>query len=156
MLQHNKNVTWSDEAVKFLGNCYHHRNTQKIKDIVDQYMLNKPYPRNVYVNHIFTAKPPIQHIYRPFNAQQCSNFDPHYGPVTSISFSPFNKRLFLTCSTDGSIRLYDIQEKRATATFEPSFGEYLNCVAWSPFRAAVFAAVSNTGSLYIYDLVQSK
>lgn len=35
MLTQNKNVTWSDDAVKFLSNCYHHRNTQKIKDIVD-------------------------------------------------------------------------------------------------------------------------
>lgn len=61
--------------------------------------------------------------------------------------------MFLTCSCDGSVRLYDIQDKRAIASFEPSFGEYLNCVQWSPFRAAVFACVSNTGFLYIYDLV---
>jgi WD40 repeat protein len=42
------------------------------------------------------------------------------------------------------------------ASFEPCFGEYINCVQWSPFRPSVFAACSNAGSLYIYDLTQSK
>ena len=52
--------------------------------------------------------------------------------------------------------MYDVQDKKQVATFEPCFGEYINCVQWSPFRAAVFAAVSNSGSLYIYDLIKSK
>jgi WD40 repeat protein len=83
-------------------------------------------------------------------------YDKHFGPVLGVSASPFNKRLFLTCSADGSIRLYDLQDKRQVQTFEPNFGEYLNSVEWSLFRPAVFACVSNTGNLYIYDLVRSK
>lgn len=76
--------------------------------------------------------------------------------MLGVSASPFNKRLFLTCSTDGAIRLYDVQDKRPVASFEPQVGEYLHCVEWSLFRPAVFAAVSNSGTLYIYDLVRSK
>ena len=83
-------------------------------------------------------------------------FEKHYGPVLTISTSPFNNRIFLTGSTDGQIRMYDVQDKKQIATFEPCFGEYINCVQWSPFRAAVFAAVTNSGSLYIYDLIKSK
>lgn len=62
----------------------------------------------------------------------------------------------MTCSSDSSVRLYDIHDKKAVAQFEPANGEYLNCVAWSPFRPAVFACVSNMGTLFIYDLVRSK
>jgi WD repeat-containing protein 34 len=141
----------------FLANIYDNRQTQKIKDIVDKHMLNRPSgPRQVYANHIFGAKPPIHMIYPPFNSKQFTNYDKHHGPVLGVATSPFNKRLFLTCSSDSSIRLYDVQDKKAVASFEPCFGEYLLCVQWSPFRPCVFACVSNAGTLYIYDLVRSK
>jgi len=129
---------------------------QKIKDFVDQYMMVRPHPRHVYANHIFSAKPPIYIVYPPFPEAKSTQYDAHFGPVTGVATSPFNKRLFLTCSTDGTVRLYDNQEISPVCSFEPGIGEYLNCVEWSLFRPAVFAAVSNTGNLYIYDLVASK
>ena len=52
--------------------------------------------------------------------------------------------------------MYDVSENKPVASFQPSFGEYLNCVEWSIFRPAVFACVSNAGVMYIYDLVRSK
>lgn len=125
-------------------------------DIVDKYMLARPPPRQVFANHIFGAKPPIHQIYAPFASRQCTQYEKHHGPVLSCAASPFNKRLFLTCSSDSQIRMYDIHDKKAVAQFEPANGEYLNCVSWSPFRPAVFACVSNMGTLYIYDLVRSK
>ena len=142
--------------MNFLANIYDVRQTQKIKDIVDKYMQQRPPPRQVFANHIFGAKPPIHMIYPPFAVKQCTSYDKHHGPVLGVATSPFNKRLFLTCSSDSSIRLYDVHDKKAVASFEPCFGEYLNCVQWSPFRPSVFACVSNTGTLYIYDLVRSK
>ena len=155
-LQSNANVTWSEEAMSFLANISDQRHIQKIKDQVDKFMLQRHGMRQVYANQIFGAKPPLHMLYPPFTSKQCQQYDKHCGPVTSVSASPFNKRLFLTCSSDGAIRIYDIRDKRPIISFEPSFGEYLNCVQWSPFRPAVFACVSNTGTLYIYDLVQSK
>jgi WD40 repeat protein len=71
-------------------------------------MMLRPAPRQVYANHIFAAKPPIQMIYPPFIDRQAINYDKHFGPVLGVSASPFNKRLFLTCSTDGAVRLYDV------------------------------------------------
>lgn len=88
----------------------------------------------------------------PFNA----NYEKHMGPVLGLSSSPFVKRLFLSCSSDGSVRLYDVLNTRPILVFEPGYSEYLLDVAWSPFRPAVFAAASNTGNIYIYDLNQSK
>lgn len=58
-LSNNPNVTWSEEAMNFLGNISDQRQLQKIKDLVDQYMQQRPPPRQVYANHIFGAKPPI-------------------------------------------------------------------------------------------------
>jgi WD40 repeat protein len=47
-LQPRKDITWSDAAIHFMCNCYHQRNSQKIVDLVDNYMIDKKaYPRNV-------------------------------------------------------------------------------------------------------------
>jgi len=78
------------------------------------------------------------------------------GPVQAIACSPFQKRIFLSCSSDGAIRMYDIIESRPIAIFEPGYTEYLLDVAWSPFRPTVFASLTNTGTVYIYDLILSK
>eukprot|EP00656_Telonema_subtile_P012382 TRINITY_DN16228_c0_g1_i9.p1 TRINITY_DN16228_c0_g1~~TRINITY_DN16228_c0_g1_i9.p1 ORF type:complete len:630 (+),score=174.50 TRINITY_DN16228_c0_g1_i9:140-2029(+) len=39
-------------------------------------------------------------------------FSPHQGPVMDISYSPFHRNLFLTCSTDGSARVYNTLQPR--------------------------------------------
>jgi WD40 repeat protein len=88
----------------------------------------------------------------PFNA----NYEKHLGPVLGLSCSPFAKRLFLSCSSDGSVRLYDTLGHKPLLTFEPGYNDYLLDVQWSPFRAAVFAAVSNHGHVYLFDLSISK
>jgi WD repeat-containing protein 34 len=96
-------------------------------------------------------------IYPPFTSKDIKKFEPHFGPVNSVCASPFNRRIFISCSSDGAIRIHDLQGEGGTLiSFAPSQGEYLNCIQWSPFRAAVFACVSNLGTLYIYDMVQSK
>jgi WD40 repeat protein len=78
------------------------------------------------------------------------------GPVTGVNCSPFLKRLFLTCSVDGAVRMYDVLSNRPVAVFEPGYNDYLNSVIWSPFRPTVFVTVSNSGTVYIYDLLLSK
>ena len=52
--------------------------------------------------------------------------------------------------------MYDLQEKRPVASFEPNFGEYIISVEFSPFRPCVFAAITSGGNLFIYDLVVNK
>jgi WD40 repeat protein len=88
----------------------------------------------------------------PFTA----NYERHNGPVTGVNCSPFLKRLFMTCSIDGAVRMYDVLNNRPVAVFEPGYNEYLQNVLWSPYRPTVFVAVSNIGTVYIYDLLLSK
>ena len=86
----NPKVQWSDEAFGFLANIYDQKSTQKIKDHIDKHMMDIPSTtKHVYANHIFSSKPPIHHIYPPFNTRQCAIYDKHFGTVTSITCSPF-------------------------------------------------------------------
>jgi WD40 repeat protein len=124
----------------------------EVKKKVERYVQDKG-EKDVWAPTVYGAKPDLKLIFTvPFNA----NYEKHLGPVLGMSCSPFVKRLFLSCSSDGSIRLYDVLNHRPVSIFEPGYNEYLLDVAWSPFRPAVFAAVSNAGNIYIYDLNKSK
>ena len=99
------------------------------------------------------AKPNIKLL---FPTAMNASFEKHMGPCLGISCSPFVKRLFLTCSSDGTVHLYDKLIQRPIIVFEPGYNEYIMKVQWSPFRPCVFVAVSNSGSVYIYDLLLSQ
>ena len=92
-----------------------------VKKRVERYALDRG-NKEVVAETVFSAKPDIDKLYpQPFNA----NYERHLGPVTGLNCSPFLKRLFLTCSVDGSVRMYDVLNSRPVAVFDPSFGEYL-------------------------------
>jgi len=147
----NTGCRWKQEAISVLGNLPT-KSILEVKKRVERYVLDKG-ERDVWAPTVFHAKPDIRLVFPiPFNA----NYEKHMGPVSGISCSPFLKRVFLTCSTDGSVRLYDVLNHRPAVVFEPTYNEYLTDVLWSPFRATVFVTVSNTGTVYIYDLMLSK
>lgn len=82
-------------------------------------------------------------------------FQPHSGPVYAARFSPFHRNVFLSASTDGSIRLYNQLSPHPFHVIEPGAAPIL-CAAWSPARPLVFAAASADGQLYLFDLKKSK
>jgi WD40 repeat protein len=101
-----------------------------------------------------TSNPDIYHI---FPSPVPFAFVPHQGPVQDISFSPHHRHLFLTCSTDGSARIYHTLQPRPIILFEAPCMSYLYAACWSPVRPTVFAVVSGAGFLYLFDLqVSSK
>jgi len=121
----------------------------EVKKKVERYMLDRGTEKDIWAPTVYSAKPDIKMIFTvPFNA----NYERHLGPVLGLSCSSFVKRLFLSCSSDGSVRLYDILGHRPLLTFEPGYNEYLLDVQWSPFRPTVFATISNIGFVYLYDL----
>jgi len=70
-------------------------------------------------------------------------------------YSPFHRNVFLTASTDASIRLYDQLNPRPFHVLEPSSSPIL-AAAWSPSRPLVIAAGAGDGTLFIYDLKRSR
>ncbi|KAI8837982.1 WD40-repeat-containing domain protein [Chytriomyces cf. hyalinus JEL632] len=92
---------------------------------------------------------PIQTGYTPV---------PHVGGVTSLSTSPFERDLILSCGNDGVIRLlHKTKAPGVLATWQPStVSAALSCIAWSPHKATVFAASSIDGNVYFYNLSQNR
>lgn len=89
---------------------------------------------------------------------EVDHFEGHLGPVNSVDCSPFFRNLFLTCSSDGCVRLYSTLERSPLTKLEPSSESkhFLYGAQFSPTRASVLAAVSRSGQLHLYDLEQSR
>ncbi|EFJ42777.1 hypothetical protein VOLCADRAFT_121494 [Volvox carteri f. nagariensis] len=82
-----------------------------------------------------------------------ANYQTHAGAVFGLDCSPFQRELFLTSSTDGSVRLYSSLRMQPLLHLEPT-AAYLFAVQWSPFRPLVFAAAAADGCVYMYDLIR--
>lgn len=147
-----KKLRWKKEAEDIMNNITNKVGVEQIKQEVERYCMDRGY-KEVEAVYVFNAKPDIKILYSvPFNL----NYEKQYGPNQAISFSPFHRKLFLSCSVDGTIKMYDTNNHRGVASFEPSSNEYLMDVCFSPFRPAVFAAIGTKGKPYIYDLTVCK
>merc|ERR1719277_1119751 len=106
---------------------------------------------------VFESKPAFSII---FPQPKSTALEAHAGPVGVAAFSPYIRRLLLTGSYDGAVRLYDVLQPRATMTFFPPSRHLSTCaisaVAWSISRPCVFAVAMEMGGVYIYDLLESK
>ncbi|KAL9649632.1 hypothetical protein ABK040_003309 [Willaertia magna] len=76
------------------------------------------------------------------------------GYVYTVDTNPFNKELFMSCSSDGLVRIYNIFRSKDSLTLQPS-SETSMSAKFSPFRPLVVAVANSNGHLYMYDLQQS-
>lgn len=99
----SKNIKWKEESIPFMVNL-NQKVIPEIKNYVEEYAKSKGIIE-ILPKHIFASKPEIRKIYpNPI----ISAFEPHMGPTYCVNFSPFHRNLFLSCSLDGSIKIYDL------------------------------------------------
>jgi WD40 repeat protein len=114
--------------------------------------------KEVTAEIVFESKPDHNIIFPA--SSKMTELEPHAGPVTVSAMSPFHRKLLLTASVDGAVKLYDVLQQRALMTFFPPSPEVSTCsvaaAAWSLSRLCVFAVAMEMGGVYIYDLVRSR
>lgn len=106
---------------------------------------------------VFESKPDPVMI---FPAPKTTDLEPHSGPVVMCAFSPFHRKVLLTGSTDGSVKLFDVLQQKAILSFFPP-ARHLStsavaAISWSWARPCVFAVAMERGGVYIYDLAQTR
>eukprot|EP00730_Choanoeca_flexa_P008899 TRINITY_DN12556_c0_g2_i1.p2 TRINITY_DN12556_c0_g2~~TRINITY_DN12556_c0_g2_i1.p2 ORF type:complete len:513 (+),score=55.11 TRINITY_DN12556_c0_g2_i1:930-2468(+) len=82
------------------------------------------------------------------------SYQPHLGPCYAISACYAVTNLFVTGSTDGTIRLYTRFQSHPLVKFEPNSGS-ITAISWIPMRASAFIAATERGTLLFYDLLKS-
>jgi len=113
--------------------------------------------KEVTAEVVFQSKPDPATL---FPEPRRTDLEPHHAPVSVASFSPFHRKLLMTGSVDGSLKLFDVLQQRAVMTFFPPTKHLSTCAvstaSWSCSRPCVFAVAMEMGGVYIYDLMQSR
>ncbi|KAI8606905.1 WD40-repeat-containing domain protein, partial [Chytriomyces sp. MP71] len=97
------------------------------------------------------------HIHRcsvSYNEQYLQTQFGHTGPVYKVKWSPFLPNVFLSCSADWTVRLWDMEEDASIFKFQ-SGKNGITDIAWSPTHSTIFSCVSNDGRLEVWDLKTS-
>lgn len=109
--------------------------------------------KEIDIKSLFFTKPDIMKCY-PSNLSLA--YERHDGPVSEVCCNPFHRNLFVTCSIDGSIKIFNALHSRALLVLEPVLASKVLTVAWSEVRPLVMAAGYDNGSVYVFDFLQSK
>ncbi|ORY68141.1 WD40 repeat-like protein [Neocallimastix californiae] len=89
-----------------------------------------------------------------YSEQYLQSYFGHSGPIYKIRWSPFLPNIFLTCSSDWTIRLWSQDEDNYIFKFENE-KDTITDIQWSPMCSTVFGAVTNGGRIEIWDLSYS-
>ncbi|OQR88179.1 hypothetical protein ACHHYP_07273 [Achlya hypogyna] len=137
-------LKWSNNAIRLVSTA---PQPADVRRHVEAFAKDKKL-RDVRVGAVFDSKPDLFKLYP---SALDFGFEPHGGPVYDLAYSPFHGSLFLSCSSDGSVRLYHYLQKDPLLVFQVGTS-YLYSVAWSKTRPLVFGVASEDGNAYIYDL----
>ncbi|KAF6261369.1 hypothetical protein COO60DRAFT_1625359 [Scenedesmus sp. NREL 46B-D3] len=108
-------------------------------------------------SRIFLAGTEDGHIHKcstSYSEQYLESYSGHIGPVYALQWSPFAPNLFLSCSGDWTIRMWQEGRQQQLLSFQSSNEEVLN-VQWCPSNSTVFGAVTAGGRLELWDFSAS-
>lgn len=80
-------------------------------------------------------------------------FKGHSGSVEDLQWSPSEAAVFASCSTDGTIRVWDARQKNAAALRVcRAHKTDVNVISWNRFQSFLMASGADDGSFRVWDL----
>jgi len=79
----------------------------------------------------------------------------HTSSLEDIQWSPTKADLIATCSADRTIKLWDLKNKKAIASWEAHDSD-VNVLSWNPCVSYLLASGSDSGNFRVWDLRQVK
>mmetsp|Transcript_24966 Transcript_24966/g.81789 ORF Transcript_24966/g.81789 Transcript_24966/m.81789 type:complete len:774 (+) Transcript_24966:69-2390(+) len=86
-----------------------------------------------------------------YSEQYLDSYFAHAGPVYSIAWSPYVHNLFLSASSDWTIKLWQEERESPLLTFQ-SGNEDVTDMCWSPSNSTVFGSVTADGRVEVWDI----
>jgi len=94
---------------------------------------------------------------RAFSGQYLETYEGHSMAVYTVRWNPFHPKIFISCSADWTVKLWDHTKRHSILSFD--LAQAIGDVAWAPYSATTFAAItsdgagaSTSGVVHIYDL----
>lgn len=122
--------------------------------------------KNDYLFLVGTEEGKIHQCSKAYSSQFLDTVDAHNMAVYKVRWNPFHPRIYITCSADWTVKIWEVSSKTTAdksesasveaQTKKPLFTFDLNNsvgdVAWAPYSSTVFAAVTADGKMFVYDL----
>ncbi|KAL5004410.1 hypothetical protein ScPMuIL_017866 [Solemya velum] len=120
--------------------------------------------KNDYLFLVGTEEGKIHTCSKAYTSQFLDTVDAHNMAVYRVSWNPFHPHIFITCSADWTVKIWesssqttsDKSESNECSSKKPLFTFDLNNsvgdVAWAPYSSTIFAAVTAEGKVFVYDL----
>jgi dynein intermediate chain 1 len=107
--------------------------------------------------HLFIVGTEEGHIHKcskAYSGQYLETYVGHHMAVYALKWNPFHPRVFLSCSADWTVKLWDRDLNVPVMSFD--LGNAVGDVAWSPYSSTVFSAVTSDGKVHTFDLKENK
>src|SRR5690606_35853586 len=101
-----------------------------------------------------TEEGAIQSYSKAYNSQFLRAFEGHHMAVYAVRWNPFHPHVFLTCSADWTVKLWEINTTKPVMTFDLSCS--VGDIAWAPYSSTVFGVVTADGKVRVLDLHVNK
>ncbi|KAK3096843.1 hypothetical protein FSP39_003888 [Pinctada imbricata] len=126
--------------------------------------------KNDYLFLVGTEEGKINTCSKAYSSQFLDSVDAHNMAVYKVRWNPFHPRIYITCSADWQVKIWEVSSQTTadktegisneSQTKKPLFTFDLNNsvgdVAWAPYSSTVFAAVTADGKIFMYDLSINK
>jgi len=108
---------------------------------------------NKHQDHIFlvcTEEGKVHKCSKAYINQFLDTYDAHHMAVYSVAWNSFHPKIYLTCSADWTVKIWDHNCKDPLFTYD--LGSAVGDAAWAPYSSTVFAAVTADGKVFVFDL----
>ena len=112
---------------------------------------------NKHNEHLFivgTEEGKIHKCSKAYSGQYLETYQGHHMAVYALKWNPFHPRVFISCSADWTVKIWDHNIAQPILSFD--LGNAVGDVAWAPYSSTVFAAVTSDGKVHIFDLAENK
>ncbi|XP_068576512.1 dynein, axonemal, intermediate chain 1, paralog 2 isoform X2 [Cebidichthys violaceus] len=91
---------------------------------------------------------------KTYSSQFLETYEAHSMAVDAIKWNHFHPKVFISCSPDWTVKIWDHTINTPMFTFD--LNAAVGDVAWAPYSSTVFAAVTTDGTVHVFDLNVNK
>ncbi|XP_067887592.1 dynein, axonemal, intermediate chain 1, paralog 2 [Heterodontus francisci] len=108
-------------------------------------------------NNLFlvgTEEGKIHKCSKAYSSEFLDTYEAHHMAVDALHWNTFHPDIFISCSSDWTVKIWDHNLKNPLFTFD--LHSPVGDVTWSPYSSTVFAAVTTNGKIHVFDLIVNK